>query len=143
MKEDYFMYLGVFGIVLIIIMLHDFFTNKRKNKEGMTSMGSENNKEKVKDTLASKSKPHLDKLTETHEALDNKVLASNPEYKKNYEQTAVTLHDIIDKLMVVKMNSIYPDDEPSVIMSKLGELNTLYSSKHSLNDVVSNLGKTK
>jgi hypothetical protein len=39
------------------------------------------------------------------------------------------------------MNSIYPEDEPDVIMSKLGELNTLFNSKQSLNDVVANLGK--
>jgi hypothetical protein len=141
MKEDYFMYLGLFGIVLIILMVRDFFSKKRKNKEGMTNM--ESTSSEGKDTLASKSKDHLDKLTETHEALGNKVLASNAEYKKNYEQTAVTLHDIINKMMVVKMNSIYPDDEPDVIMGKLGELNTLYSSKNSLNDVVANLGKTK
>jgi len=141
MKEDYFMYLGLFGIVLIILMVRDFFSKKRKNKEGMTNM--ESSSSEGKDTLASKSKDHLDKLTETHEALGNKVLASNTEYKKNYEQTAVTLHDIINKMMVVKMNSIYPDDEPDIIMGKLSELNTLYSSKNSLNDVVANLGKTK
>jgi len=135
------MYLGLFGIVLIILMVRDFFSKKRKNKEGMTNM--ESSSSEGKDTLASKSKDHLDKLTETHEALGNKVLASNTEYKKNYEQTAVTLHDIINKMMVVKMNSIYPDDEPDIIMGKLSELNTLYSSKNSLNDVVANLGKTK
>ena len=135
------MYLGLFGIVLIILMVRDFFSKKRKNKEGMTNM--ESSSSEGKDTLASKSKDHLDKLIETHEALGNKVLASNTEYKKNYEQTAVTLHDIINKMMVVKMNSIYPDDEPDIIMGKLSELNTLYSSKNSLNDVVANLGKTK
>lgn len=138
MTEKYFMYLGVFGVILIIIMINSYITDKPKKTEGF---GNINSNEKDKDTLASKSKPHLDKLTETHEALDNKVLISNPEYKKNYEQTAVTLHDIINKMMVVKMNSIYPDDEPDVIMGKLGELNTLFNSKHSLNDVVANLGK--
>lgn len=138
MTEKYFMYLGVFGVILIIIMINSYITDKPKKTEGF---GNINSNEKDKDTLASKSKPHLDKLTETHEALDNKVLISNPEYKKNYEQTAVTLHDIINKMMVVKMNSIYPDDEPDVIMGKLGELNTLFNSKHSLNDVVVNLGK--
>ena len=138
MTEKYFMYLGVFGVILIIIMINSYITDKPKKTEGFGNIKSS---EKNKDTLASKSKPHLDKLTETYEALDNKVLISNPEYKKNYEQTAVTLHDIINKMMVVKMNSIYPDDEPDVIMSKLGELNTLFNSKHSLNDVVSNLGK--
>jgi len=140
MTEKYFMYLGFFGVILIIIMINSYITDKPKKTEGFGNINS-NEKDKSRDTLASKSKPHLDKLTETHEALDNKVLISNPEYKKNYEQTAVTLHDIINKMMVVKMNSIYPDDEPDVIMGKLGELNTLFNSKHSLNDVVVNLGK--
>lgn len=134
MKENNFIYLGVFGIILILIMINGYFTDKQPKKmEGLTNM--------AEDTLASKSKTHLDKLTEKHEFLGNKVLASNPEYKKNYEQTGVTLHDIINKMMVMKMNSIYPEDEPDVIMSKLGELNTLFNSKQSLNDVVANLGK--
>jgi hypothetical protein len=133
MKENNFIYLGVFGIILIIVMINSYIVDKPKNKEGLTNM--------AEDTLASKSKTHLDKLTEKHEFLGNKVLASNPEYKKNYEQTGVTLHDIINKMMVMKMNSIYPDDTPDVVMSKLGELNTLFNSKQSLNDVVANLGK--
>jgi hypothetical protein len=134
MKENNFIYLGIFGIILILIMINGYFSDKQpKRMEGLTNMSE--------DTLASKSKTHLDKLTEKHEFLGNKILDTNPEYKKNYEQTGVTLHDIINKMMVMKMNSIYPEDTSDVIMSKLGELNTLYNSKHALNDVVANLGK--
>ena len=136
MKEEYFLYLGIFGIILIMLILNSYFLDKSKNKEGLVNMDA--NKE---DTLASKSKPHLEKLQEKHITLENKVLANNPEYKTNYEQTGVTLHDIINKMMLMKMNSIYPDDDSDTIMRKLTELNTLYQSKHSLNDVVAYLSK--
>ena len=103
---------------------------------------------KIKQVATIESKPgipptinDLEKLKATHEELGNKVLATNKDYKKNYGETAVTMHDIINKLMVMKMNSIYPDDAPDVVINKLAELNTLYNSKHSLNDVVANLDK--
>ena len=137
MKEEYFIYLGVFGVILIAIMINSYFLKPKK--EGLANMNSD----ETQNTLGSMSKDHVEALKKTYESVGNKVLSTNPEYKKNYGETAVTLHDIINKMMVVKMNSIYPDDEPDVIMGKLSELNTLYSSKNSLNDVVANLGKTK
>jgi hypothetical protein len=137
MKEEYFIYLGVFGVILIAIMINSYFLKKPK-VEGLENMNSDGNQ---KDTLGSNSKDHLDKLKQTHESVGNKVLATNEQYKKNYGETAVTLHDIINKIMVMKMNSIYPDDPSDVVLKKLGELNTLYQSKTALNDVVANLDK--
>ena len=136
------MFLGVFAFILLLIITNTYFGSK-KNVEGMTDMSSssKDNSGQGANTMADKSGEHLDKLKETHEALGNKVLATNKDYKKNYGETAVTLHDIINKLMVMKMGSIYPDDTPEVVITKLAELNTLYNSKHSLNDVVSNLDK--
>jgi len=136
MKEEYFIYLGVFGIILIAIMINSYFLKPKK--EGLTNMNSD---DKQSNTLGSMSKDHVEALKKTHESIGNKVLSTNPEYKKNYGETAVTMHDIINKLMVMKMNSIYPDDTPDVVITKLAELNTLYNSKHSLNDVVANLDK--
>ena len=135
MKEEYFIYLGVFGVILIAIMINSYFLKPKK--EGLANMNSD----ETKDTLGSMSKDHVEALKKTHESVGNKVLATNPEYKKNYGETAVTLHDIINKTMVVKMNSIYPDDPADVVLRKLGELNTLYQSKTSLNDIVANLDK--
>ena len=141
MKEEYFMFLGVFAFILLLLITNSYFRGN-KNVEGMTSMSSSSTDSSTTnndDTMADKSKTHLDGLKATNEALGNKILATNQEYKKNYGDTAITLHDIINKLMVVKMNSIYPDDTPDVVIKKLAELNTLYNSKHALNDVVSNL----
>jgi hypothetical protein len=135
MKEEYFIYLGVFGVILIAIMINSYFLKPKK--EGLANMNSD----ETQNTLGSMSKDHVEALKKTHESVGNKVLANNPEYKKNYGETAVTLHDIINKTMVVKMNSIYPDDPADVVLRKLGELNTLYQSKTSLNDVVANLEK--
>jgi hypothetical protein len=135
MKEEYFIYLGVFGVILIAIMINSYFLKPKK--EGLSNMNSD----ETQDTLGSNSKDHLDKLKQKHESVGNKVLTTNEQYKKNYGETAVTLHDIINKTMVMKMNSIYPDDPADVVLQKLGELNTLYQSKTSLNDVVANLDK--
>jgi hypothetical protein len=135
MKEEYFIYLGVFGIILIAIMINSYFLKPKK--EGLANMNSD----ETQNTLGSMSKDHVEALKKTYESVGNKVLANTPEYKKNYGETAVTLHDIINKTMVVKMNSIYPDDPADVVLRKLGELNTLYQSKTSLNDVVANLEK--
>jgi hypothetical protein len=135
MKEEYFIYLGVFGVILIAIMINSYFLKPKK--EGLANMNSD----ETQDTLGSNSKDHLDKLKQKYESVGNKVLTTNEQYKKNYGETAVTLHDIINKTMVVKMNSIYPDDPADVVLQKLGELNTLYQSKTSLNDVVANLEK--
>lgn len=135
MKEEYFIYLGVFGIILIAIMINSYFLKPKK--EGLANMNSD----ETQNTLGSMSKDHVEALKKTYESVGNKVLSTNPEYKKNYGETAVTLHDIINKTMVVKMNSIYPDDPADVVLRKLGELNTLYQSKTSLNDVVANLDK--
>ena len=135
MKEEYFIYLGVFGVILIAIMINSYFLKPKK--EGLANMNSD----ETQDTLGSNSKDHLDKLKQKYESVGNKVLTTNEQYKKNYGETAVTLHDIINKTMVVKMNSIYPDDPADVVLRKLGELNTLYQSKTSLNDVVANLEK--
>jgi len=135
MKEEYFIYLGVFGVILIAIMINSYFLKPKK--EGLANMNSD----ETQNTLGSMSKDHVEALKKTYESVGNKVLANNPEYKKNYGETAVTLHDIINKTMVVKMNSIYPDDPADVVLRKLGELNTLYQSKTSLNDVVANLEK--
>ena len=135
MKEEYFIYLGVFGVILIAIMINSYFLKPKK--EGLANMNSD----ETQNTLGSMSKDHVEALKKTHESVGNNVLANNPEYKKNYGETAVTLHDIINKTMVVKMNSIYPDDPADVVLRKLGELNTLYQSKTSLNDVVANLEK--
>ena len=145
MKEEYFMFLGVFAFILLLLITNSYFGGK-KNVEGMTSMSSSDDDKgssttKDNDSMAVNSKKHLDKLKETHESLCNKVLCTNQEYKKNYGDTAITLHDIINKLMVMKMNSIYPDDTPDIVIGKLAELNTLYNSKQSLNDVVGNLDK--
>ena len=89
MKENNFIYLGIFGIILILIMINGYFTDKPKKKEGLTNM--------AEDTLASKSKTHLDKLTEKHEFLGNKVLASNPEYKNYLEFHLYIL--LLDKML--------------------------------------------
>jgi hypothetical protein len=142
MKEEYYMFLGVFAFILLLIITNSYFGSK-KSVEGMTDMSSSGNANSGKgpNTVADKSGDHLEKLKATHEELGNKVLATNKDYKKNYGETAVTMHDIINKLMVMKMNSIYPDDAPDVVINKLAELNTLYNSKHSLNDVVANLDK--
>jgi hypothetical protein len=144
MKEEYFILLGVFALILLLVITNGYFAGNKKNVEGMTVMSSsstDNGTTKSGDTMADKSKTHLDGLKATHESLCNKVLCDNEEYKKNYGDTAITLHDIIDKLMVMKMNSIYPDDTAEVVIAKLAELNTLYNSKHSLNDVVGSLDK--
>ena len=142
MKEEYYMFLGVFAFILLLIITNSYFGSK-KSVEGMTDMSSSGNANSGKgpNTVADKSGDNLEKLKATHEELGNKVLATNKDYKKNYGETAVTMHDIINKLMVMKMNSIYPDDTPDVVITKLAELNTLYNSKHSLNDVVANLDK--
>ena len=145
MKDEHCILLGVFALILLLIITNGYFT-RNTNIEGMTDMSSSNNNNgssstKGSDTMADKSKTHLDKLKATHESLCNKVLCTNEEYKKNYGDTAITLHDIINKLMVMKMNSIYPDDTPDIVIGKLAELNTLYNSKQSLNDVVGNLDK--
>jgi len=145
MKEEYFMFLGIFAFILLLLITNSYFGGK-KNIEGMTAMNaSEDDKGSStstdNNTMADKSKQHLDGLKATHESLCNKVLCTNQEYKKNYGDTAITLHDIINKLMVMKMNSIYPDDTPDVVIKKLAELNTLYNSKQSLNDVVGSLDK--
>ena len=143
MKDEHCILLGVFALILFLIITNGYFSSNKNRIEGMTDMSSSSSdngsSSKGSDTMADKSKTHLDNLKATHESLCNKVLCSNDEYKKNYGDTAITLHDIINKLMVVKMNSIYPDDTPDVVIKKLAELNTLYNSKHALNDVVSNL----
>ena len=40
MKEEYFIYLGVFGVILIAIMINSYFLKPKK--EGLTTMNGEN-----------------------------------------------------------------------------------------------------
>jgi hypothetical protein len=69
------------------------------------------------------------------EALQNKLLLTNPTYNSNYSDKCSEIYDATNYMMAQTVANMDVSD-PETLLQQLGTLNTLYQAKISLNDTL-------
>ena len=141
MKEEYFIYLGVFAVILIMLILNSYVFNKIRMTEGLETMDTNSSKEDSTSKLAGNAVKHLEKLKASNEALGNKLLLDHPEYTDTYGLMIVELDKYRDNQSVLLATDIDLSASDAVIIKKLADLNTLTQSKVALNSIAEYLSK--
>jgi len=141
MKEEYFIYLGVFAVILIMLILNSYVFNKIRMTEGLETMDTNSSKEDSTSNLAGNAVKHLEKLKASNEALGNKLLLDHPEYNDTYGLMIVELDKYRDNQSVLLATDIDLSASDAVIIKKLADLNTLTQSKVALNSIAEYLSK--
>lgn len=118
--------IGAFVLYKIFIMI----------LKGSTIEGLQNKDLKQSSSgLAESSSANLDTTKTQVEALENKVLLTNPTYNSNYSDKCSAVYDATNYMMAQTVATMDVSD-PETLLQQLGTLNTLYQAKISLNDTL-------
>ena len=118
--------IGAFVLYKIFIMVW----------KGSTIEGLENRKTAQSSSgLAESSGANLDTTKTQVEALENKLLLTNPTYNSNYSDKCSEIYDATNYMMAQTVANMDVSD-PEALLQQLGTLNTLYQAKISLNDTL-------
>ena len=118
--------IGAFVLYKIFIMVW----------KGSTVEGLQNRKTSQSDSgLAESSGANLDTTKTQVEALQNKLLLTNPTYNSNYSDKCSEVYDATNYMMVQTLANMDVSDHEA-LLQQLGTLNTLYQAKISLNDTL-------
>jgi len=118
--------IGAFILYKIFIMIW----------KGSTIEGLENKKTTQSASgLAESSGANLDTTKTQVEALQNKLLLTNPTYNSNYSDKCSEIYDATNYMMAQTVANMDVSD-PEALLQQLGTLNTLYQAKISLNDTL-------
>jgi hypothetical protein len=118
--------IGAFVLYKIFIMVWN----------GSTVEGLQNRKTSQSDSgLAESSGANLDTTKTQVEALQNKLLLTNPTYNSNYSDKCSEIYDATNYMMAQTVANMDVSDHEA-LLQQLGTLNTLYQAKISLNDTL-------
>ena len=118
--------IGAFVLYKIFIMVW----------KGSTVEGLQNRKTSQSDSgLAESSGANLDTTKTQVEALQNKLLLTNPTYNSNYSDKCSEIYDATNYMMAQTVANMDVSDHEA-LLQQLGTLNTLYQAKISLNDTL-------
>jgi len=118
--------IGAFVLYKIFIMVWN----------GYTVEGLQNRQTSQSDSgLAESSGANLDTTKTQVEALQNKLLLTNPTYNSNYSDKCSEIYDATNYMMAQTVANMDVSD-PETLLQQLGTLNTLYQAKISLNDTL-------
>jgi hypothetical protein len=118
--------IGAFVLYKIFIMVWN----------GSTVEGLQNRKTTHSSSgLAESSGANLDTTKTQVEALQNKLLLTNPTYNSNYSDKCSEVYDATNYMMVQTLANMDVSDHEA-LLQHLGTLNTLHQAKISLNDTL-------
>lgn len=129
-------YEDVFVIIVCLIGTFVLYKVFLMFWKGSTIEGLQNKKtEQASSGLAESSSANLDTTKTQVEALENKVLLTNPTYNSNYSDKCSSIYDATNYMMAQTVANMDVSN-PETLIQQLGTLNTLYQAKISLNDTL-------
>jgi hypothetical protein len=129
-------YEDVFVIIVCLIGTFVLYKVFLMFWKGSTIEGLQNKKtEQASSGLAESSSANLDATKTQVEALENKVLLTNPTYNSNYSDKCSSIYDATNYMMAQTVANMDVSN-PETLIQQLGTLNTLYQAKISLNDTL-------